>query len=58
MGVGRDKLLETFGHSGLSIYESKLAELDRSQPKLIEGAAVEVTGAVEEPRRPMDSGDE
>jgi len=50
LGVSRDKLLETFGYSGLSIYEAKLAELDGKQPKLIEGTAVEVkpAGAVEE----------
>lgn len=39
MGVPREKLVETFGHSGLTRYERMLAELDAKQAgvKLIEG---------------------
>lgn len=37
MGVPREKLVETFGFSGLSRYEKMLAESDARAPKLIEG---------------------
>jgi phage terminase small subunit len=37
LGVPREKLIETFGFSGLSRYERMLAEADARAPKLIEG---------------------
>lgn len=37
MGVAREKLVETFGYSGLERYERMLAE---KQPKLIEGEVI------------------
>jgi hypothetical protein len=55
LGVSRDKLIESFGFSGLGRYEKMLAELDGNQPKLIEGTAVEVTGAVSETAAVMRS---
>lgn len=36
LGVPREKLVETFGHSGLGRYEKMLADLEARQPKLIE----------------------
>jgi hypothetical protein len=37
LGVPREKLIETFGFSGLARYERMLAELDARAPKVIEG---------------------
>jgi phage terminase small subunit len=51
LGVSRDKLLETFGHSGLGIYEAKLAALNAKEPKVIEHLPV---GTVAAPARLMD----
>jgi hypothetical protein len=50
LGVSRERLLESFGAIGLDRYERLLAE---RTPKLIEGSAVEVKGAVEAPLNPM-----
>ena len=41
LGVPREKLIETFGFSGLSRYEKMLAERDARAPKLIEGEVVD-----------------
>lgn len=40
MGVPREKLIETFGFSGLTRYERMLAEQNARAPKLIEGEVV------------------
>jgi hypothetical protein len=40
LGVPREKLLETFGFSGLTRYEKMLAEREARSPKLIEGEVV------------------
>lgn len=37
LGVPREKLLETFGFSGLARYEKMLEEVERRRPKVIEG---------------------
>jgi len=40
LGVPREKLVETFGYSGLERYEKMLSEADRRAGKLIEGEVV------------------
>lgn len=45
MGVPREKLVETFGFSGLSRYEKMLLEEDAKAPKVIDHRADEATDA-------------
>ena len=43
LGVAQDKLIETFGFTGLPRYERLLAlEDDKKAPRVIEGTAVEI----------------
>jgi hypothetical protein len=44
LGVPREKLVETFGFSGLSRYEKMLAEKEARAPRVIEHRADEVSG--------------
>lgn len=40
LGVSHEKLIETFGHSGLERYERMLLEADRREGRVIEGEVV------------------
>jgi phage terminase small subunit len=47
LGVSRDKLIEEFGFSGLSIWEERLAREDAAKPKVIDATYEEVRGPAE-----------
>ena len=51
LGVAREKLVETFGFSGLDRYERLLLEHDAKQPKVIEH---EPAGAIDTPQETID----